>query len=303
MVKGINRQVIVVRSPDPSLFEQAIFLLRPDAPESCNVTQDELLRQAQAAAKGYSTAHIPGARLRSRLLGRLFWALAGGGAVGLVWLSRAISGNLSSFGQIIKTVILSVVTYGVLRIFFPDKIKQADPEKPAQQPDAPKQAQTQKTQPQPEEKKQDEPSTGNAELDAVLKQGAASVEKIQSLNDEIPDFKLSAQIKQIEILTEKIFAYVREHPQDIGEIRQFLNYYLPTTIKLLEQYVVLQNQGMRMGNIDEGMRKIESMLDKVIVAFQRQLDGLFESSVVDITADIQVMEQMMASEGLTGKDF
>ena len=52
MVKGINRQVIVVRSPDPSLFEQAIFLLRPDAPESCNVTQDELLRQAQAAAKG-----------------------------------------------------------------------------------------------------------------------------------------------------------------------------------------------------------------------------------------------------------
>ena len=231
-------------------------------------------------------------------------------AVGLVWLSRAISGNLSSFGQIIKTVILSVVTYGVLRIFFPDKIKQADPEKPAQQPDAPKQAQTQKTQPQPqktqpqpEEKKQDEPSTGNAELDAVLKQGAASVEKIQSLNDEIPDFKLSAQIKQIEILTEKIFAYVREHPQDIGEIRQFLNYYLPTTIKLLEQYVVLQNQDMRMGNIDEGMRKIESMLDKVIVAFQRQLDGLFESSVVDITADIQVMEQMMASEGLTGKDF
>ena len=224
-------------------------------------------------------------------------------AVGLVWLSRAISGNLSSFGQIIKTVILSVVTYGVLRIFFPDKIKQADPEKPAQQPDAPKQAQTQKTQPQPEEKKQDEPSTGNAELDAVLKQGAASVEKIQSLNDEIPDFKLSAQIKQIEILTEKLFAYVREHPQDIGEIRQFLNYYLPTTIKLLEQYVVLQNQGMRMGNIDEGMRKIESMLDKVIVAFQRQLDGLFESSVVDITADIQVMEQMMASEGLTGKDF
>ena len=89
MVKGINRQVIVVRSPDPSLFEQAIFLLRPDAPGSCNVTQDELRRQAQAAAKGYSTAHIPGARLRSRLLGRLFWALAGGGAVGLVWLATS----------------------------------------------------------------------------------------------------------------------------------------------------------------------------------------------------------------------
>ena len=52
MVKGINRQVIVVRPPDQKLFEQAIFLLRPDAQDSCNVTQDELLRQAQQAAKG-----------------------------------------------------------------------------------------------------------------------------------------------------------------------------------------------------------------------------------------------------------
>lgn len=58
MVKGINRQVIVVRPPDQKLFEQAIFLLRPDAQDSCNVTQDELLRQAQQAAKGYSTAHL-----------------------------------------------------------------------------------------------------------------------------------------------------------------------------------------------------------------------------------------------------
>ena len=204
-------------------------------------------------------------------------------AVGLVWLSRAISGHLSSFGGIISTIVLSAVAFGVLKIFFPDKVEQTD----GADKSAPNVA-------KPEEKKQ---------LDAILKQGAEAVSKIQSLNDEIPDFKLSAQIKQIEILTEKIFAYVKEHPQDMGQIRQFLNYYLPTTVKLLEQYVMLQNQGMRMGNIDEGMKKIEDMLDKVIVAFQRQLDSLFESSVVDITADIQVMEQMMASEGLTGKDF
>ncbi len=224
--------------------------------------------------------------------------------VGLVWLSRAISGHLSSFGGIISTAILSAVAFGVLKIFFPDKVEQADSaDKSAPNAAKPEEKKQAEPAPKPEEKKQPEPSTGNAELDAILKQGAESVSKIQALNDEIPDFKLSAQIKQIEILTEKIFAYVKEHPQDMGQIRQFLNYYLPTTIKLLEQYVVLQNQGMRMGNIDEGMKKIEDMLDKVIVAFQRQLDSLFESSVVDITADIQVMEQMMASEGLTGKDF
>ena len=94
---------------------------------------------------------------------------------------------------------------------------------------------------------------------------------------------------------------MEQHPEDVRQIRQFLNFYLPTTIRLLQQYVVLQNQEMRMGNIDEGMQKIENMLENVIVAFQKQLDSLFESDVVDITADIQVMEQMMAAEGLTGE--
>ena len=223
--------------------------------------------------------------------------------VGLIWLSRAISGNLSSFGQIIKTIVLSAVAYGVLKIFFPDKVEEKKQNETAEQPAAPQPEPEMQAAAKPEPEKKAEAPTGNAELDAILKQGTEAVEKIQQLNDEIPDFKLSAQIKQIEVLTEKIFAYVREHPQDVRQIRQFLNYYLPTTIKLLEQYVVLQKQGMRMGNIDEGMKKIEDMLDKIIVAFQRQLDGLFESSVVDITADIQVMEQMMASEGLTGRDF
>ena len=97
---------------------------------------------------------------------------------------------------------------------------------------------------------------------------------------------------------------VWQHPEKLSQIRQFLNYYLPTTIKLMEQYVTLQNQSVKTENITEGMQKIEDLLDKVIVAFQRQLDALFESDVVDITADIRVMEQMMASEGLTNKkDF
>ena len=214
-------------------------------------------------------------------------------AIGAVWLLYA--GKLDTFRGIVSCAVVSAIVYGILRIVLRGKKTDTPEEAPAAAPEP----QPAKPEPQP----QPEADKLPPELQSVIYQGKTSIAKIRQLNDEIPDFKLSAQIKQIEILTEKIFAYVKEHPQDMGQIRQFLNYYLPTTIKLLEQYVVLQNQGMRMGNIDEGMKKIEDMLDKVIVAFQRQLDSLFESSVVDITADIQVMEQMMASEGLTGKDF
>ena len=67
MVKGINRQVIVVRPPDQKLFEQAIFLLRPDAQDSCNVTQDELLRQAQQAGASSGRAAARGACVKTRV--------------------------------------------------------------------------------------------------------------------------------------------------------------------------------------------------------------------------------------------
>ena len=158
--------------------------------------------------------------------------------------------------------------------------------------------------PAPEPKKEEPVSTGNKELDLVLRQGREYVAKMEELNGQIPDFKVSARIKQIGILTEKIFQYVQTHPEDIHRTRQLLSYYLPTTVKLLERYIELQSQGIRVGNIDEGMQKVEDLLDKLAVAFQQQLDGLFEDDLVDITADIQVMEQMLASEGLTGtKDF
>ena len=226
--------------------------------------------------------------------------------VAALWLGRALMGNLSSFGDIFKTIALSVVVYFGVKLFFPDKAaSQKDAEAAETQPE--QQPEPAKPQPQPEPKP-DEPkkpeSTGNAELDAVLRRGEDAIRQIRLRNDEIPDYKISAQLKQIELLTEKIFDYVREHPEQLGEIRQFLNYYLPTTLSLLEKYVELQNQQLRVGNIDEGMRQIEDLLDKVAVAFQRQLDSLFESSVVDITADIQVMENMMAAEGLSGgRDF
>ena len=226
--------------------------------------------------------------------------------VGLVWISTALAGKLTNLGQVIGCMALSAVVYLVLRLFFPDKlVSESEQEKANEKTEQKaKQKPEKEAAAQPKTEAPKSSSTGNAELDEVLEQGQAYIRRIAELNDEIPDFKLSAQIKQIEILTDKILAHVRNHPEKLREIKQFMSYYLPTTIKLLEQYVVLQNQGMRMGNIDDGMKKIEEMLDKVIVAFQKQLDSLFEADVVDITADIQVMEQMMASQGLTDKkDF
>lgn len=211
-------------------------------------------------------------------------------AIGVVWLLYA--NKLNTFKGFVSCVIVSALTYAVLNAVF--RGKKTDEPEPQPQPETPK---------QPEEPKPAE-NTVSPELQAVIAQGQTAIADIRRLNDEIPDERMSAQIDLIERLTAQIFDCITQQPQKLGQIRQFLNYYLPTTIRLMEQYVTLQNQSVKTQNITQGMQKIEDLLDKVIVAFQRQLDTLFEADVVDITADIRVMEQMMASEGLTGKkDF
>ena len=217
-------------------------------------------------------------------------------AIGAVWLLYAK--KLDSFRGIVSCAVVSLIVYAILRIVMRGK-KTEEPTKAAE----PEQLQPKQEEKQPEP----QPESGEKlppELQSVIYQGKRAIADIRRLNDEIPDERMSAQIDLIERLTAQIFDCVRQHPEKLSQIRQFLNYYLPTTIKLMEQYVTLQNQSVKTENITEGMQKIEDLLDKVIVAFQRQLDALFEADVVDITADIRVMEQMMASEGLTNKkDF
>ena len=219
-------------------------------------------------------------------------------AIGIVWLLYA--GKLNTFRGILSCAVVSAIVYAILRIVLPGK-KTDEPPKAA----APEQPQPEQAEKKPEPQPEPEPVEKlPPELQSVIYQGKRAIADIRRLNDEIPDERISAQIDLIERLTAQIFDCVRKNPKKLSQIRQFLNYYLPTTIKLMEQYVTLQNQSLKTENITEGMQKIEDLLDKVIIAFQRQLDALFEADVVDITADIRVMEQMMASEGLTNKkDF
>ena len=219
-------------------------------------------------------------------------------AIGIVWLLYA--GKLNTFRGILSCAVVSAIVYAILRIVLPGKKTDEPPKAAAPEQPQPKQAEK-KPEPQPEPEPEEKLPP---ELQSVIYQGKRAIADIRRLNDEIPDERISAQIDLTERLTAQIFDCVRKNPKKLSQIRQFLNYYLPTTIKLMEQYVTLQNQSLKTENITEGMQKIEDLLDKVIIAFQRQLDALFEADVVDITADIRVMEQMMASEGLTNKkDF
>ena len=142
-----------------------------------------------------------------------------------------------------------------------------------------------------EEPAQEEPVQPDR-ADAILKE-------IRQLNDDIDDVELSAKIDRIEDITGKIFAYLKSNPGKESQLRSFLNYYLPTTLKILHAYAQLEDQGIEGENISTAKERIETMMDKVVEGVEKQLDKLFQDSTLDITTDVQVLERMLSKDGLS----
>jgi 5-bromo-4-chloroindolyl phosphate hydrolysis protein len=104
-------------------------------------------------------------------------------------------------------------------------------------------------------------------------------------------------------VSDKIIRDAVGDPSDVPQIRKFLNYYLPTTIKLLNAYDRMGAQGIEGENISGSMSRIEDMLDTTVKAYKKQLDSLFANQALDIETDIEVMNGMLAREGLGGKSY
>ena len=147
----------------------------------------------------------------------------------------------------------------------------------------------------PEEPK----TTGNPELDKMIEDGKKAIAEMKRLDDNIADPTISAQIVRLQELSGKIFAQVEQNPEKLPQIRKFMNYYLPTTLKILNAYDRMGEQGVAGENITSTMHKVEGMMDTIIKAFEKQLDNLFGAEAMDISTDMVVLENMMAREGLT----
>ena len=156
-------------------------------------------------------------------------------------------------------------------------------EKPAEKP-----AEKPRPQPQPAKKN----TLDDEDFEAKLRE-------IRQLNDAIDNEAVSERIDRIGALTASIFRVVREKPERADEVRKFMNYYLPTTLKLLKSYSLMEKQSYQGENIQASRRKIEEVLETLVHAFEQQQDKLFQSDALDVETDISVLETMMASDGLT----
>lgn len=153
----------------------------------------------------------------------------------------------------------------------------------------------------PEPPRPEPASTGNAELDRMVKDGELAISEMRRLNDTIEDAKISADIERMEKSSRAIFEQVKASPEKLPQIRKFMDYYLPTTLKLLNAYDRMSATGISGENIDTTKERVERMMTTIVEAFEKQYDALFGADALDISTEISVLETMMVREGFAGE--
>ena len=143
----------------------------------------------------------------------------------------------------------------------------------------------------PQPPKQPEPKPAPEPAD----QYAALLQQLRQAND--------AKISRLEAVSARIFELAKQDPGKKAQLQKFMDYYLPTALKLLNTYASLPAQDVQGENIADAKKNIERSMDLLVTAFENQLDKLFQSDALDVSADVAALEGMLNMDGLTGSDF
>ncbi|MFW6679643.1 5-bromo-4-chloroindolyl phosphate hydrolysis family protein [Lacrimispora sp. AGF001] len=149
----------------------------------------------------------------------------------------------------------------------------------------------------------DNETQGNQALQEMMTQGRNYLRILKEANDAIPGEVISRKISMLEDVIQRIFDTVLKHPDQMGEMEQFMDYYLPTTVKLVNAYRDFDSTGIEGNNIINAKKEIEGTLDTINLAFERLLDDLYQDTAMDITTDASVLQTMLKKNGWAESDF
>lgn len=188
-----------------------------------------------------------------------------------VWVLYCLIFSMHKLFHIIIALSLFIAAYLILRKKFPDRVEIVE--------------ETIKY-------------TGAKEIDQAIEEGNKYLEDMRKANELIESPLISNKIDSLSEITKKIFNYVSEKPEKLKDIRRFLTYFLPTTVKLLNSYARAEAQDNKGENINQIKNDIEGAMDGIIDSFHKHLDNLYADEAMDIDAEITVFDSMLKAENL-----
>jgi 5-bromo-4-chloroindolyl phosphate hydrolysis protein len=154
-----------------------------------------------------------------------------------------------------------------------------------------------------EEREKSKSPEGGDELRKTVAEGKNYIREIKAANDALPEAEISEKLDILEQITSKIFDYVEQHPEKLPEIRKFMSYYMPITLKLVNAYQRFGVHGSNTSEAEDAKLEIRGTIDTINKAYRNLLTKLMQADILDVSSDISALETILAQEGLTGDGF
>jgi 5-bromo-4-chloroindolyl phosphate hydrolysis protein len=136
------------------------------------------------------------------------------------------------------------------------------------------------------------------ELNRILKDGDEKVRQLQFYAAQVRNLSVKQKLGQITNIVKDIFNNFKKDPKDIKYAKQFLAYYLDTTIKIVKKYTELSSQNVHTPEIQGTLIKAENMLGSIEKAFEIQKARLLRDDVMDLDVEIETLEKTFIAEDL-----
>lgn len=135
-------------------------------------------------------------------------------------------------------------------------------------------------------------------INQIMEAGEQYIKKLNDYKTIVKDKTVSRKIERLGNVVSMIFHEIDVNPSQVSSLGVFLNYYLPTTEKLLDTYVSITEKKSTVPNLTTAKKEIEESLNTIIRSFESILEKLYEEYEMDISSDISAMELVMKKEGL-----
>jgi len=136
------------------------------------------------------------------------------------------------------------------------------------------------------------------DLQKTFDEGYWKLAQIRLCARKCRDNQISRKIEAIGNGVEKIFLHLKSDPRSIKAARPFLNYQLDAAIKIIKKYDELSSRQLQSVDIQQTLKKTESLLDSIEKAFSKQLIKLVENDVIDLETEVELLKRTLKMEGL-----
>ena len=146
-------------------------------------------------------------------------------------------------------------------------------------------------------------ASGDAQIDAAILRGEEQMELLDQMRRSMPESEMTGKLLRLDRILERLFETLRKYPDQLDELEKFMEYYLPTTVKLVTAYKEFSEVEFPGDNITNAKKEIEETMDTINGAFEKLLDDMYEDTAFDVMTDASVLQSMLKREGLTESDF